>query len=561
MLLPLVVTDSIVLRTIKKQADKEQRISMNHAIERIEYNIQSAVNDCLTYARKLYSDRSIYDFLSKSYPTPQEYYESFYSFMNSRPFFTDVSIWEGITIYTHNESVLSGGNFINISSLAGIDWYQNWVKEGCPITVCPSCTRLPYTYYYGTGRMISILYPLNCYQSKGETDLIKIDLNYEKVLADVMNERFDGTVYVCDQDKIIFANKNVNSLERYKSRCDIDMKAIKFQNQMDVINQKWDILIETEDVSLWKELQSSKILLVLLLINILLPTIVLILIATSMTTRINLINEHMKKIKGEVFIPIHCHEGEDEIGNLIQTYNLMVHKIQSLIEDVYQKEMEKQMLEFSKKDAELKALQSQVNPHFLFNTLETIRMRSIIKGEDETANIIGELAMLFRSLIDWRDEYHTIREEMEFANRYLSVQKYRFGERIEFHSDIMEECLEIRIPKLSIVTFIENACIHGVEEAIGPCELNVTIKKEKEHLQITISDTGSGIEPKRLEQLRNDLQQADIKKLRNTNRTGMLNAYIRLTLQYHSEIDVKIDSEVSKGTTIQITIPIINQEN
>ena len=196
-----------------------------------------------------------------------------------------------------------------------------------------------------------------------------------------------------------------------------------------------------------------------------------------------LIDSYMVKVEKEQFELIDISEGEDEIGKLIKRFNLMVSRIKELIEVVFKGQAEKQALELAKKNAELKAVQSQVNPHFLFNTLESIRMRSLIKNENETANIIGELAVLFRKSMTWGDDYITVEKELGFIDNYIHIQRYRFGDKIKYYHYVMDECKKCLVPKLSISTFIENACIHGIETTEKEGVISLTITKDNEYLR------------------------------------------------------------------------------
>lgn len=234
----------------------------------------------------------------------------------------------------------------------------------------------------------------------------------------------------------------------------------------------------------------------------------------------------------------------------------MVLKIKDLIEVVFKGKTEKQALELSKKQAELKAIQSQVNPHFLYNTLETIRMRSLIKHEEETADIIGELAILFRKSMSWGSDFVTIDEEISFVEKYINIQKYRFGDKIKYFRYVMEECKNYRIPKLVIANFVENACIHGIESRVEEGIISVTVTKDDAYLYIEVSDNGEGISNTELNDLRNLLAHADSKLLNESKSTGILNSFLRLQMYCDGKVSFEIDSEPDSGTDISIRIPL-----
>ena len=156
-------------------------------------------------------------------------------------------------------------------------------------------------------------------------------------------------------------------------------------------------------------------------------------------------------------------QGNDEIGILIKAFNKMVVKIRSLIHDVYEAKLEQSRIKLEKKQAELNALQSQMNPHFLYNTLEAIRMRSVEKGEKETAEMIKRLTRSFRRMSRFQQEWVTVEEEIGYIKDFLTIQQYRFGAEFQYTMEIDPAVLGCKIPKLVIQPFVENACLHGIE--------------------------------------------------------------------------------------------------
>lgn len=134
-----------------------------------------------------------------------------------------------------------------------------------------------------------------------------------------------------------------------------------------------------------------------------------------------------------------------------------------------------------RQNAELLALHSQINPHFLFNALESIRMHSLLKNEYETADMVEKLALMQRQYVEWGNDSVEIRREMGFVRAYLGLQKYRFGERLSYSLEVEEDCLDIKIPKMTVVTFVENACVHGIEERQLPAGFLCGSAKSRRH--------------------------------------------------------------------------------
>ena len=248
--------------------------------------------------------------------------------------------------------------------------------------------------------------------------------------------------------------------------------------------------------------------------------------------------------------------GKDEIGALMQNYNRMVDRTNELIQTVYKDRLKKQEMDIARQHAELLALHSQINPHFLFNALESIRMHSIIKQEYETADMVSKLAVMTRQNVDWGEELVEIRREMEFVEAYLGLQKYRFGDRLSYQLDVAEDCRELRLPKLTVVTFVENACVHGIESKTTPGWIFVRISRDEEELCIEVEDTGDGMDEQTVKILNEKLQNPSIEQLKDKSRVGMLNASLRIKMLTSGNYRISIESEQGVGTMIQLRLSL-----
>lgn len=296
----------------------------------------------------------------------------------------------------------------------------------------------------------------------------------------------------------------------------------------------------------------------LIIFNFLFPTLVILLINKSFQDRIALTEQHLLKVEKGIFERININEGKDEIGDLIRSYNFMVVKIDELLGEVYKKEREQQKIELAKTKAELNALQSQVNPHFLYNTLDSIRMRNLLNGDRESATVINELAQLFRRMTKWSDSYFvTVEEELAYVQRYLNIQKYRFVDRLNFSIYVEEECKEHYIPKMLILTFVENACIHGIEKKKNGGEISIIVSAQENAIYIEILDSGVGMDAKRLRKIRESLEKNDVTTSNWEESTGILNAYLRIKMHYQEEGELEIESQNYTGTEVYIKLPII----
>ena len=249
--------------------------------------------------------------------------------------------------------------------------------------------------------------------------------------------------------------------------------------------------------------------------------------------------------------------GKDEIGKLMLNYNRMALRFNSLINTVYIAKMKEQETTVARKNAELLALYSQINPHFLFNALESIRMHSILKNEIETADMVKRLAIIQRQYLEWGNDFIKVEKEMELVKAYLELQKYRFGEKLSYQLEIAEECKEYVIPKLTVVTFVENACVHGIESKTTPGWIFVRIYRDKYCLYIEIEDTGIGMEDSFRSELLNKIKNANLDMLKEKGRVGIINASLRLKIFTDDEARFELEGEKGVGTTVQMIIPLL----
>ncbi|NYC70398.1 sensor histidine kinase YesM [Clostridium beijerinckii] len=143
---------------------------------------------------------------------------------------------------------------------------------------------------------------------------------------------------------------------------------------------------------------------------------------------------------------------------------------------------------------------------------------------------------------------------MLFVENYLQIQKYRFGDKLSFDFYVTEKCKSIRIPKLSILSFVENACVHGIEEVSHNASINIAIFKYDNNLIIEISDTGIGMDEGKLNSIREKLNNAEIDTLNNSKSTGVLNTYMRLQMYCNNSMKFEIDSKLREGTEVTMQI-------
>ena len=281
---------------------------------------------------------------------------------------------------------------------------------------------------------------------------------------------------------------------------------------------------------------------------------------------IKLAHSAEKISKGDFAIQPLMIETNDEINVLVKAFNKMVINIKSYIDDIKGqaeienrlKEQEMQNLKMKSvlKDAELKSLQSQINPHFLYNTLNTAAQLAMLEGADKSSQFIGNVADLFRYKLRKLDQPVTLRDEVQNVNNYMQILKTRFADRIEFFSDIDEQILEAIIPCTIIQPIVENAFIHGLEEKEEKGKIHLAVKAEGQKIYIVVKDNGKGMGKREIEAIIFDHNPARS----HVSGIGLQNVIDRLRLFFNisqTEEIIEIESELNKGTKVTLMIPNI----
>ncbi len=288
-----------------------------------------------------------------------------------------------------------------------------------------------------------------------------------------------------------------------------------------------------------------------LLVSFLLFTLLL----GRITSRVRQLVSTMGKVKQGLFIRAPERDSGDEISQLTRSFNLMVAGLERSIEDNYVTGLSLKDAELKKREAELYALQSQINPHFLFNTLESIRMKLIASDDPrEASDMVLNLSKILRKSLNWHGNIVSVREEIELVRCYLDIQKYRFRNKISDELDIPEELAEMSIPKLIIQPIVENAIKHGIENKKGSGSIALRIRRQGDRVRIAVEDDGVGIDEQRLASIRASLTMKDAIRVEGRS-IGLRNVHERIVLQYGKDYGLSIQSAVNRGTTVVLEIP------
>lgn len=238
----------------------------------------------------------------------------------------------------------------------------------------------------------------------------------------------------------------------------------------------------------------------------------------------------------------------DEIGLLEDSFHLMMIRNQELIAQKFQTKIEM-------RSAQLRALQAQINPHFLYNTLQSIGGMALKKNAPEIYAMTVDLSDILRYSLSFSKEMVPLKEEIKYLDSYLSIQNGRFGNRIKISRDIGPECLEVLIPKLILQPMAENSLEHGLAEKPGAWELSLHARIVHEgDMLLTITDNGLGMSKERLQYIREELGKGAENAIAAGAHIGLNNVNSRIRLKFGAPYGVGVDSQPGAGTTITLLI-------
>lgn len=240
-------------------------------------------------------------------------------------------------------------------------------------------------------------------------------------------------------------------------------------------------------------------------------------------------------------------ESKDEIGEVARNFNAMVNEIKNLMKNVKNKEKQK-------RDAELKALQAQINPHFLSNTLNTVKWLATIQKADNIENLITSLIQLLHANMGKGEVLVSLREELEYIKNYINIQEYRYFNKFLVNYDIEDKILDYKMPRFTLQPVVENAIIHGIEPMEGQGVIIIKGFEYDDSVKVTITDNGLGIPEDKLVNILNSDENNN--KYRFSG-IGISNVNERIKMYFGERYGLNIHSVQNLYTTVEISIPIV----
>lgn len=563
-LLPIIIINLVFLDRISDLIKSREQQNLEISLERARKDIHDFIEGGVAVSYTLSADKNLYELLERTYGNSIEFYDTFDEQLRGRmnSYMPVNNQIERITVFTNNDSIVSGSNYQVINEkVMNSEWYKQ-SKAANKHLFLAAYHMSDISSVISTAPYLSVIERMDAYSSYNKFEkLLRIDLDLSKIYDVIIREKDYLSLYlVNEQDEIIMSAQSgyqrgttepypVFKLQDDERKEDVHIVPVGGASYI----KGWRIIGITQGERIAQAIMEIRIYAgILASIVTLITTAFLYVMLRSYNYRVKRLSRHMQKVSNEKFELIRIDEGQDEIGGLIRNFNRMTTTINSLINDVYKLEIQKNNLEMERVRAELNFLQSQMNPHFLFNTLNAILVVCTKNNYSDVTDIIKSLSKLLRRLLSWKEDLVTLEEEMTFIEMYLKIEKFRFRDKFDYQFEIDEQSLQYKIPKLSMQPLVENSCKHGLQAIEGLGVIKVKTLVEEGRLKVTVSDNGKGIEPEKLQELLGNVQN----EASSGTNIGIRNVYRRLELYYEDQVRFDISSVPDEGTIVTFDIPL-----
>ena len=412
-------------------------------------------------------------------------------------------------------------------------------------------------------------YPTKDLRSKQQNGVLVIALEEEVLRFDnlSMTDKESGiTTIILDNDNRVLAGvEDIYINERYETYLET-----KFGDNNQILEKRnaiegsdW-VIVNIIDAAVYKQEINSLILgvLIFMVIVTLLFFSILYLVSGRYIEKIQLIVEGIYNYEGgntndKTFIV--DMNPDDDLYAIANSFNKMTVRVDSLVEELKQRNEVIRKATISQKHAEIKALEAQINPHFLYNTLDSINWRAIEHEEEEISNMLGALGSLMRYSVSNIDMLVLLEAEIEWLKKYIFLQKDRFQNSFDCQYDISEEALQFPIYKMLMQPIIENAILHAFAEVTESGMIYVkSFVQGDGRLQISIRDNGSGMSEELLWKINSEIHK---NKPLNSERIGISNVIHRLRIYYKEEGNIIVNSKRGEGTEFILIVPNGQEEH
>ncbi|MGG3279891.1 sensor histidine kinase [Paenibacillus solani] len=529
--------------------------ALGGSLAQINTNVEKRLEYYNQLSNILYMDAQLRNYLSTDYEQAYYYLDAFQYINRTLPSLMTLNAnILGITIYTGNHTLYSDGQYVKYTEELPP------VMEEQVLDAAGSTVYFHSSDFKSDDAYITIARSLSYFSLQHPYGILTMDINANEFYSMIKMENYNKSVYIIDEfgSVISTGDQNLQSNQLFdvfpiqeRMTQDAGSFDVKINGQKRFFTYKklsngWSTVITVPyDELLVNANRATKNVIWFSALAIGIAILLLYFTTKVMTKRIEVLLQQIRKVeRGDFRLSIRP-MGHDEIGQVSFAFNKMASTIQSLIHDVYVKEI-------ARKESELNTLQAQINPHFLYNTLSSISSLAIKEGAMQVYQMVNYLAKYYRVSLNKGKRIILLEQEINLVKNYVAIQKIRFRDKLHMHYDLDEQLFGNTTIKLILQPFIENCINHAIVDELG-ININVKLRQEGDDILLQVIDDGIGMKP---EQLDRALNKSD-----NLSGYGVKNVDDRIKLTYGEEYGVSIFSRLGIGTAVTIRIPVISDRH
>ena len=538
--LPMVIMGLIWFNQTRTILMKQEKTSIENYLTQAVSNMDNQLRIYNNLSDYIAFNQQISHVVSHKYDSYYDMYDQFSNVLDPmlaslKYFHSDIN---QITIYTKNNVVKHNTTLAPISEIENEEWYR--VIEG---------NNNIHWFVSQSEKKVFCARNIPTLENDYEVGVLYVQVDYEKLFESFkqMNDSNYGIFIIDELGNNIFnfaqfedPNKNMKMTFDEFNRS-IGKEKIYTSVTSHSMNNNWTVTLYKPQKLIYESTNfmiTGNVMAIILLIVF--SIIITSILSRVMVSGLEKLRANMEEVeKGNMEIKVKSNN-EDEVGALIRGFEKMIVQIKTLIEDVYESRL-------IQKDYEMKALQAQINPHFLYNSLSLINWMALESDQEEISKITLSLSMFYRTALNKGKNILKVRDEIKNMRSYLDIQLMMHDYEFDVDIQIDEDILDYNILNLILQPLIENAIDHGIDlKTDGRGCIKITGKKQNDEIVLIVSDNGVGMSKEQAESILSN----------KSNGYGVKNVNERIKLYYGEQYHLKIESEIGIGTKVEITIPI-----
>lgn len=570
LIIPIIFVGAYLTLSIRDNliSTKLEEIESNN--ERIRSDYVSILSAVTLVSDWIYQDENLFALVTTDYENPFEVYQAYAGYQMIEDYLRYYDEIEYVRFFVDNPTLTSTtGIYYASDTIVNQPWYQESIAKRGRISWVWLQDHITEEYRLNLVRAV-----YNNYEVVGVLAIAVNEEMIDNILADSSSSVFitldsqtplysypsTPTIYedyrlyqpVLDTVRTEQGNYDIIDTDMYDTGFTLNIKDVHIPKTLNSTMQVIGIVPTDsilEDVN-----QDLRFAYIIIVSAVLISIVLLIIFIRTFNKRIITLKDTMSMVAGGNFDIAPSIKGNDELSDVYQHLVETTHSLENLMEENYNHIVKEKNWQLQLKDSQFKMLASQINPHFLYNTLEMIRMKALKNKDKEVADIITLLSRLMRKSLEGKQEDSSLSEELQFIDMYLQIQKLRFGDQIDYEINNQTDT-DYKIIPLIIQPIVENSFIHGIEPKLGKGLISITVKERKGDLAITVKDNGIGMEKEQLDTIRKLLGSTE-----ESSHIGINNVHQRIRFFYGEEYGLEIESLEGEGTLVHIRIPKIQKQ-